>query len=320
MSENPVCHDIVAFISHAANMLLLIDVFIAVGDWLDVPNKVILMDRYMCKDATAKARSISRQFSHGHVEYGGRGVVHRLDWPRSGTPNPRRPSDTAASCLNFQNTSIALMDGGHGLHFHVAEQKTNAGDVCNNAGGMADCNGSDTDDDSGGEERFIDLSRCEQLLGRKAQLYGCGICALLLLDMAKQHPDLALADLLAKMDKDLNDQGFASLLPMLSSSSAASAALDHGNMISSTSNWNLLVETLGCAYRPRRYEVGQAVCRLRGITFEELPVEDDGSEAAAKAEEERKRKELLDMWNARRKNKLHAKDTVESPSSNSTST
>jgi hypothetical protein len=302
------------------------DILIAtVGDWLDVQEKTILMDRYLCKDATAKARSISRQFSHGHVEYGGRGVVHRLEWPRSGTPNPRRPSDTAASCLNFQNTSIALMDGGHGLHFHVAEhQKTTAAgnDDCNNAGGgpAGGCNGGDTnDDDSGGEERFIDLSRCEQLLGRKPQLYGCGICALLLLDMSKQHPNLGLADLLAKMDKDLNDQGFASLLPLLSSSSSSSAALDHGSSDSSTSNWKLLVETLGCAYRPRRFEVGQAICRLRGITFEELPVEDDGSEAAAKAEEERKRKELLDMWNARRKNKLHVKNdsSVESASSTS---
>lgn len=61
-----------------------------VGDWLDVPDKVILMDRYLCKDATAKARSISRQFSHGHVQYAGRGVVHRLEWPRSGTPSTLR--------------------------------------------------------------------------------------------------------------------------------------------------------------------------------------------------------------------------------------
>jgi predicted ABC-class ATPase len=33
-----------------------------VGDWLDVPNHVILLDKYVCKDATAKARSVSKQF------------------------------------------------------------------------------------------------------------------------------------------------------------------------------------------------------------------------------------------------------------------
>jgi predicted ABC-class ATPase len=51
-----------------------------VGDWLDVPHHVLMMDRYRCLDATAKARSISKQFSHGHVQYSGRGVVHRLEW------------------------------------------------------------------------------------------------------------------------------------------------------------------------------------------------------------------------------------------------
>jgi hypothetical protein len=276
---------------------MLSSIFPKVGDWLDVPDKVILMDRYLCKDATAKARSISRQFSHGHVQYAGRGVVHRLEWPRSGTPIPRRPRDTSASSLNLQNTSIALMDGGHGLHFHVSEQQQQhtIGED------MTVWNG---DSDDGGEERFIDLSRCEQLLGRKPQLYGCGICSLLLLEMSKQHPNLGLEGLLAKMDMVLNDQGFASLLSSISSSPSDSS-LDHGSNSGTSSHWKLLVETLGCAYRPRRFEVGQAVCRLRGISFEELPMQDDGSEASAKAEEERKRKELLDMWSARRKNKLH---------------
>ncbi len=40
-----------------------------VGDWLDVPDQVILMDKYMAQDATKKARSISYQFSYGHVQY-----------------------------------------------------------------------------------------------------------------------------------------------------------------------------------------------------------------------------------------------------------
>ena len=40
-----------------------------------------MMKNYNCLDVSEKARSISRTFSHGHVQYGGRGVVHRLDWP-----------------------------------------------------------------------------------------------------------------------------------------------------------------------------------------------------------------------------------------------
>ena len=58
---------------------------------------------------------------------------------------------------------------------------------------------------------------------------------------------------------------------------------------------------MGCAYRPRRYEVGQALTRLRGIRFEQLPVEDDGGVAAAAAAEvQRKKRELADLWAARR--------------------
>jgi hypothetical protein len=52
--------------------------------------------------------------------------------------------------------------------------------------------------------------------------------------------------------------------------------------------WKTTVATLGVALRPRGSEVGLALCRLRGIVFEELPVQEDETEAAARVEEERK--------------------------------
>ena len=46
-----------------------------VGEWLDVANAVILMKDYVAYDGLEKARSVSHQFSYGHVQYAGRGVV-----------------------------------------------------------------------------------------------------------------------------------------------------------------------------------------------------------------------------------------------------
>ena len=233
-----------------------------VGDWLDVPDNVILMDKYTCRDATKKAHSVSRQFSHGHVQYAGRGVVHRLDWHKSGTPIPRRPADDFARKYDPRSTSISLIEGGHGLVLHHSD--TSIGD----------------------EEDYIDLSRVEQLMGRKPQLYGCGLAILSMLNLSLEHSSKGLKELLEMYDLQTDDCGFGpSVLAELGASDS----------------WKLLVESLGHAYRPRRFEVGQALVRLRGIQLEELPLEDDGSEAAARAEEERKKRELLELWNSRRK-------------------
>jgi len=51
-----------------------------VGEWLDVADAVVLMKDYVAYDGLKKAQSVSYQFSYGHVQYGGRGVVHRLPW------------------------------------------------------------------------------------------------------------------------------------------------------------------------------------------------------------------------------------------------
>jgi hypothetical protein len=63
------------------------------GDWLDVGDTCLLMSGYKCEDATERMRSVSRTFSYGHVEYGGRGVVHRLPWPDTGKVRVRDVPD-----------------------------------------------------------------------------------------------------------------------------------------------------------------------------------------------------------------------------------
>jgi hypothetical protein len=160
--------------------------------------------------------------------------------------------------------------------------------------------GDGVDDD----ERCMDLSRCEQLMGKKPQLYGCGLGVAYLLQMARQNPELGLPDLLRHLDQAMDDNGLLGLIVPDGALATTSSDNDSNNndnepkLLSAT--WNVLVETLGCAYRPRRFEVGQALTRWRGMILEAIPVEDDGAEAAAQAEAERKKQELLAIWHSRR--------------------
>lgn len=257
------------FHAHGISSIVVVG---GVGDWLDVPDSVVLMDKYVCRDALAKARSVSRQFSHGHVQYAGRGVVHRLDWEKSGTPIPRRP--TAKHAYSLESTVVSLLNGTDTISLQpIAPTSTSNGDAM------------DLLPDDLEEDNFIDMSKCEQLMGRKPQLYGCGIGVVWLIEAAKRYPSIGLPDLLQKLDEEIDRKGMSDLIPRESAA------------------WKALVETMGFCYRPRRFEVGQAVTRWRQVTMTEIEIEDDGSEAAAKAEAERKRQELLDIWNSRRKNR-----------------
>lgn len=281
--------------SHGISSIVVVG---GVGDWLDVPNNVIHMDRYVCKDATLKAQSVSKQFSHGHVQYGGRGVVHRLNWEKSATPNPRRPVVQSPHVYNPSQTAVVLLDGSDiiSLQHVVTESDDQSTDDNmsvefedgNNLAGRGFC----SNDDEG--DRYIDLSKCEQLIN-KPQLYGIGLCVVWLLNLASRHPDMGLLNLLQMLDDHLDAEGMLSLI--WESSEAYSNLKSESRFPVS---WNGLVEIIGVAYRPRRFEVGQAITRLRGLTLEEIPIPDDGSEAAAKAEAERKRKELLEIWHNRR--------------------
>lgn len=276
------------FATHGISSIVVVG---GVGDWLDVPDQVLLMNQYALSDATVKARSISKQFSHGHVQYAGRGVVHRLPWPAHATPIPRRP--TRRFCRPFAvddsksrgMTTISLLEGGCVMSFHN-----------NQYSHQATTERIMTDDDE--VYRSMDLSRCEQLLGKKPQLYGCGLCALWVLRASSKYPELSLLDLLKMIDKMMDEQGFFETV--------LASAKDVGKRRERSVMWKDLLETTGCAYRPRKYEIGQALVRLRGITFEDVPgVHDDGAAAREAAKEKIKKRQLMEMWNARRKNKLH---------------
>jgi len=61
-----------------------------------------------------------------------------------------------------------------------------------------------------------------------------------------------------------------------------------------------LVDIVGFVCWPRRHEIFMALMWMRGIMLEEMPVIDDGSEAPAETEAERKKKELAEIWNLQR--------------------
>ena len=247
-----------------------------VGDWLDVPHNVILLDKYVAHDATKKANSISYQFSHGHVQYAGRGVVHRLPWDKHGTPIPRRPTESFAKRFD-SDVVISMLDGGHAISLHKEEPGTDHDDI------MV----IDDDDDDG----CIDASRFEQLLDRK-QLYGCGLCVTWILQNAPKYPTLGIPDLLKRLEETLDQGGMIQLVMDRNGSTCVDL---------SSEAWKHLVESVGLAHRPRIFEVGQALTRMRGIEMEELPVEEDPAEIEAQKEAERRKQELAAIWAARRK-------------------
>jgi hypothetical protein len=237
-----------------------------VGDWLDVPNNVILLDKYVASDATKKAESVSRQFSYGHVQYAGRGMVHRLDWDNGGTPIPRRP--TQDSIKNFQgNIGVALVEGTNMVAIESEHVDTDG-----------------YEDDIG----CIDMSRCEQMVATKGQLFGCGLCVAWILKLSQSNPSLGIADLLSKLEEVCVSGGMAPSLLLHSDGTE-------------DQTWSNLLESVGFFYRPRKYEIYMALTRMRGIGFEEMPIDGNSNEESIRLEAERKKQEELDAWNARRK-------------------
>jgi hypothetical protein len=257
-----------------------------VGDWLDVPHHVILLNRYETFDATSKAQSVSRQFSHGHVQYAGRGLVHRLLWEKHGTPIPRRPTDAFAS-RHGPNDFISVLDGGHAIALH-SEQECGSRD---GPAPMEDDTLSPNDDDDQG---CIDASRMEQLLTRQ-QLYGCGLCVSWILRAAPKNPTLGIPGLLKLLDETLNQNGMVELFQNMPTGK------NGPNPDQSVQQLDHLLESVGFSQRPRLFEVGQALTRLRGIQLEELPVEEEhDDDAVQEREAARRRQELADMWSKRR--------------------
>mmetsp|Transcript_17328 Transcript_17328/g.21176 ORF Transcript_17328/g.21176 Transcript_17328/m.21176 type:complete len:718 (-) Transcript_17328:27-2180(-) len=252
-----------------------------VGDWLDVPSAVIRLDKYVASDALKKARSISYQFSYGHVQYGGRGTVHRLKWDDEGTPFRRRPSN-ADSLVDLDNYKLTLLDGGGKLS--LATRSTDFHDLYNSFD-VNEYLDVDLDEDIG----TMDMTRCEQLLAGKHQLYGCGLCIVWILKTASKNPHLDINQLLNQLEAILDGpKGFTGVMDLISSTYDAS---------------ELLQLTFGHAYRPRRYEIAMALSRMRGIKFEELPLDSDtiASLTAKEREEEDRKRMLAELWANRRK-------------------
>ena len=105
---------------------------------------------------TARA---SAQFSYGHVEYAGRGVVHRLQWEEHGTPQQRRIINSDASF--FQSCSISLLEGGGRLELIPTTTKTTTNEQYTVGQAQQWAEDIDIDDDF----CVIDMTKCEQLVG-----------------------------------------------------------------------------------------------------------------------------------------------------------
>lgn len=251
-----------------------------VGDWLDVPNAVIKLDRYVASDALAKAQSISRQFSHHQVQYAGRGTVHRLQWDSDGTPCRRRPVGVE-SITDFKSCRLDILDGGKKLSIHQVKEED----------GDDSMNGYDSDDDTA----IIDMSRSEQLFGGHHQLFACGICCLWILIRSQEKAEFDLVELVDDLEKTIDKEGgMMAIVESLSSSSSSS----HFNVNSD------VIHSIGHIVRPRRYEILQTLTRIRGIKFEQLPTEVDEEDLRIKKEAEERKRMLAELWANRRSKKL----------------
>ena len=306
-----------------------------VGDWLDVPDNVILMDRYQVYDATKKAKSISETFSYGHIQYGGRGVVHRLEWDDEGTPMQRRPlitfqpapSDSILQHAVTKNSNssngknkckhwglgvmISIDAGGSRLYLDPIYPEYNNDDndeIDENNEHQQFCGNEESDNDDDEDEDdlgMIDMGRCEQLFGSAHELYGCGMCLAWLLKYASEHQHMGTQELLHHLDLLLDKQnghGMKELQNMQKLCEKENLQVDCGQL---PSLGTMMIKCVGFAYRPRRFEVAMALNRMRGLSFENIiSIDDYGDQAAAaKLEAERKKQELLAIWNARRKPK-----------------
>ena len=226
-----------------------------VGDWLDVPNHVIKLDRYVISDATEKARSISAQFSYGHVQYAGRGVVHRLQWENKYMPHNRRPMNANV----FSQSLIDIYPGLLSMNFVSA------------------C--SEEDDDFGFGE--INMNRCEQLYGKGSQLFGVGVALKRVLQLSIDDPFKGVKDLLDYLENELDEKGLIGIFK--------------------DSDLRECCNSIGFACRPRRHEIAMGLFRLRGLKFIEIPSENVAEQTESEAD--RRRRELAEIWNNRRKKK-----------------
>ena len=297
-----------------------------VGEWLDVADAVVLMKNYVAYDGLKKARSVSYQFSYGHVQYAGRGVVHRLPWEvkeekmlqeenddgddddmdvdekkKVTTLSPLRRRPLSDCTLSKFNDAAVHMPEGSSSRLWLYSDTESENDMV------------DYDEDDG----IIDMSKCSQLVGNASeQLYGCGICILWLIQESQRHKDDDIFDLLDRLEDVLEYGGgmnaiFASLVAARNEASVTGTTNEMLSMLLSSHTTLDLFDTVGFCYHPRRHEVAMALTRMRGMKFEILPEKPKASdietseEEAKRLEEEAKKKALADLWANRRKRGLN---------------
>ena len=267
-----------------------------VGEWLDVADAVVLMKDYVAYDGLEKARSVSYQFSYNHVQYGGRGVVHRLPWEVKVDTNAAGDSEKELATLSplrrkpgvekFHNreceVAVHLLSGSSRLRFYPDASNGNTL--------------SDYDDE---DEGIADMSKCSQLLGNTSeQLYGCGICVLWLLRESAYNPGDDILDLLQRLEFALDNEGMNGLISSLDKSTS------HPSLPSvlSSDTAHDLWEDVGFAYRPRTHEVAMTLTRIRGMQFDILPEKAKLTSVLSEENEQKKKMAALaEMWENRRK-------------------
>jgi len=281
-----------------------------VGEWLDVADAVILMKDYVAYDGLEKARSVSHQFSYGHVQYAGRGVVHRLPWEveeweqkdekrraaammggnvgedesmdvaddsRSNEGDDVVPTRTL-SPLRRRPESRCIANKFKDAAVHLLESGSSRlwfyGDNNKSPSPVDDVAENDGDDDDDG---MVDMSKCSQLVdgGASEQLYGCGICVLWLIRESIRYPGEDLTQLLDRMERALDDRGMNGLIASAISPTGATIVnvedTDTLSELLSSHDALDLWEAAGYAYRPRRHEVAATLTRMRGMRFDILP-------------------------------------------------
>ncbi len=185
--------------------------------------------------------------------------------------------------VNFDIARIRLLDGGKFSLSNGRFKESHVDELWTSIG--SDIFDENVDEDIG----TIDMTRCEQLLAGKHQLYGCAICTLWVLRAASTNPTLDMNELLDELDQAFDGlNGFEGVIRSIS---------PNCNIAES------LLQAIGYACRPRRYEILMALSRMRGIEFEELPLEDRivAEMKQKEREEEEKRRLLAELWANRRK-------------------
>ena len=224
----------------------------ACGDWFDVQDLTLMLDDYHCLDVTAKAKSISNTFCHGRVQYNGRGLVHRLEWPWTYTTPTRRPTLT-------QPLTIALaecMAAGEG---NVSGERI-AVEVSEDGNKLSIAN-----------SHVLDLSRMCALVSGQAAARGIGFALRwILLRLYVSHSSVNHKHV-SNTNGDPEDQDTPAGSTELQGDgieTIATLILDLETELDKNGVSGIAFGDLRCAQRPRPIDVAAAVYRFKGITFE----------------------------------------------------